>query len=349
MTLADRQPGSGGGLPDRLVAWLTTLGPLALDRPPPSLGHAAAGVGGALVAAAVVVLGIERWASTGESAQGVVLTLCLLAGSVVAMIRTTPPLAVAAVAASGVAAPAAAFFLAASGGGFPSIREVAVLAGLLVACLYGVGPWRGHTFHLALLVVAGWLLALTVGDFAFTRSGGFRTVGDTITGAGGASMALGVVYLGLGSWLHDEGVRGVATPFLGVATLALPLGAFALLRDRNTVLQGAVLMAAGAAIAFVGGRCRRRGLTWIGVGIIAFGVALVPEGVTDSAVVAAVLIGALGAALVVVAQRAAALAGEPTVTPPPPPEQPPPPGGNDEELWAPPYFGAADEPEDRPG
>ena len=343
MTLADRQ--ADGGLASRLVAWLTSLGPLAVDRPPPSLGHAAAGVGGALVAAALVVIGIERWASTGESAQGIVLTLVLLGGSVVAMARMPPPLSVAGVAASGVAAVAAAFFLAASGGGFPSLREMAVLAGVLVACLYAVGPWRGHTFHLALLVVAGWLVALTAGDVGFSQTGGFRTVADAITSAGAASMALGVVYLAVGSWLHDEGVRGVATPFLAVAALALPIGAFALLRDSNSTLQGAILVVAGAAIAFVGGRCRRRGLTWIGVGVIAFGVGLIPEGLTDSTVVGAVLVGALGAALVAAAPRAAALvgedAGQPDVIPPPPPDPP----ANDE-LWAPPYFVDDDPPEE---
>lgn len=340
MTLADRQPGRGGGngLSDRLVAWLTTLGPLAVDRPAPSLGQTTAGVGGALVAGAVVVLGGDRWASSGEEALGIVLTVGLLAASVAAMTRTQPPLTTAAVAASGVAAPAAGFFLAAMGDGLPSLREVAVLAGVMLGCLYAVGPWRGHTFHLALLATAAWVLALTLGGLGITQSGGFSTVGDTITGGGAASMAVGVVYLGLGSWLHDEGLRGVATPFLGVAVLALPIGAFVVVRDTNAVLQGLVLMASGAVIAFVGGRCRRRGLIWIGVGVVALGVVLVPGGVTDSTAAGAVLVTVLGAALVAVAPRLAALVGEGTNEPMA--AAVPPESGDD--PWAPPYFDAED-------
>lgn len=338
MTLADRGP--GGGVPGRLAAWLETLGPLAAERPPPSLGQAAAAAGGGLVALAVLILGGDRWATNGHTAQGIVLTLGLLGGSVAAIVGARPPLSTAGVAAAGLAAPGLAFFLAA-GEGFPSLRDVAVLGGILLAGLYFVGPWRGHTFHLALLVVAGWVLAITVGDLGFDRSGQLRTVGDTLTSAGAASMVVGVVYLGLASWLHDEGLRGVATPFLAVAAVALPGGAVFVVRDADEILQSVVVVAAGAALAVVGGRCRRRGSTWIGVAVVAAGAVRVTDGVTDSTAFGAVIVALAGVALVAGAPRLATLVGEPagTVEPPEPPA---------DDMWAPSHLGAGEPAADQP-
>lgn len=302
----------GGGLPAALAARFTHLGPLATARPAPALGQALAGVGGTLVAAGAVLLAGNRWVSTGTSGLAVVLVGTLLVTGVVAIVRAPPPVAVAGVAASGVAAPALSFFVTA-GAGFPSLREVALLAGALLAGLYGVGPWRGHTFHLSILVVAGWLVALSFGDFGVepSLSGGLRTIGQAVSGAGAASMVVGVVYLGLGSWLHDEGLEGMATPFLGVAALALPLGAVVLLRDSAGVLRGVVALTIGAVVALVGARCRRRGTTWLGVALGALGVVALVEGLTDSPVVEAALVAAAGAGLVLLAPTASAVVGQP--------------------------------------
>ena len=301
----------GGGAANDLATWLTRLGPLAVHRPPPSIRRALAGVGGALLAAGVVVLGGDRWASSGSSGVGLVLTSGLLVASLIAMRRPPSPVAVAGVAASGLAAPALAFFLTA-GGGFPSLREMALLAGILLAGLYVVGPWKGHTFHLSVLAVAGWVVALSFADLSVGRSvfGGFGSLADIVAGAGAASMVIGVAYLGLGSWLHDEGLEGMATPFLAVAALALPLGALAVLRDSADALQGLVALVIGVAVAFVGARCRRQGTTWIGVGLAAFGVMGMASGLADGAAVVAVLVAVAGAGLVVVAPWAAALVGE---------------------------------------
>lgn len=319
-------------MPDDLATWLTRLGPLAVRRPPPSIGRAAAGVGGALLAAGVVVFGGDRWASSGSSGLGLALTGGLLVASLTVMRRPPSPLAVAGVAASGVAAPALAFFLTA-GGGFPSLREVALLAGILLVGLYVVGPWKGHTFHLSVLVVAGWVVALSLGDLGAGRSvlGGFASVADIVAGAGAASMVIGVAYLGLGSWLHDEGLEGMATPFLAVAALALPLGALAVLRDSADALQGLVALAVGAAFALVGARCGRRGTTWIGVGLAAFGVVGLASGLADGAAVLAVLVALAGAGLVVVAPWVAALAGEGDETGPEEAVPSAPPAGPEEE------------------
>lgn len=323
MTDAVRGP---AGPPGPSAAWLARLGPLAAERPPPSIGRAMAGVGGVLVAAGVVLLGGQRWASSGSSGLAVLLALALLAAGVAATVRASPHAAVAGVGASGVAAPALAFFLSA-GGGFPSVREVALLAGILLAVLYAVGPWRGHTFHLAILVAAGWLLALSFADLGIGGSafGGFGdTVGDALSTAGAASMVLALVYLGLGSWLHDNGLEGMATPFLAVAALALPTGAFAVTRDLGGATVGVVGVVVGAAVAFVGARCGRRGTTWSGVAVAALGVVGLADAVSDRTSVVAVAVILAGAAVVAVAPQVAALVGEPPPAPPPDPDAAPP-------------------------
>jgi len=309
--LSHASRGPGGGAAANLSVWLTTLGPLAVRRPPPSIGRALAGVGGAVLAVGVVALGGDRWASSGSSGVALVLTGGLLAASLTAMRRPPSPLAVAGVAASGVAAPALAFFLTA-GGGLPSLRVVALSAGILVLGLYAVGPWKGHTFHLSVLVVAGWVVALSLGNLGVERPlfGGFASLAGILTGAGAASMVVGVAYLGIGSWLHDEGLEGMATPFLAVAALSLAVGALAVVRDSAGALQGLVALAVGAAVAFVGARCRRRGTTWIGVGLAAFGVVPLASGLSDGAAVTAILVAVSGAGLVALSPWAAAVAGD---------------------------------------
>ena len=305
------EPTAGGEA--QAVDWLRQLGPLAARRPPASLGGCVAGVGGALVAAGVVVVAGDRWASTGSSGLAVVVTAALLVASVVALVAAPAPVRVAAVSASGLAAPAAAFFLNA-GGGFPSIRGTAFVAAALLAGLYAVGPWRGHTFHLAILVVAGWLFALSLNDVGIggTFSGGLGTLGDVVTGAGVASILTGSLYLAAGWWLDDQGLEGMATPFLAVGAVALPLGTVAVVRDGGDLVGGAAALAAGAAVALVGGWCRRRGTTWIGAAVAAAGVLAVTDGLAPGGVVtSALLVAVAGVGLVVLAPLAGATVKEP--------------------------------------
>lgn len=327
------QAGAGfGTFVAKLPGWLARLGPLALRRPPVSLGRATAGVGGALAAAGAVLLAGDRWFETGSTGLAILLTLALLVGSVVAIIRPTLPghVQVAAVGAAGVAAPAMAFFVTADPV-VPSLRDMAIVAGMLLSALYLVGPWRGHTFHLSILVAAGWLFAVSLADVdAGPRFGGaFETLGDVLTEAGVASMVIGLVYLGAGRWLHASGLEGMATPFLGVGCLALPLGTFVTVRDSDELAAGLVALAVGAATALVGGRSARRGTTWIGVALGAAGVLGVMEGLSpDRAAVAGILLAAAGAGVVFAAPWAAAAAGEaPPAGPervdgPPPTERP---------------------------
>ncbi|MGH9179740.1 MAG: hypothetical protein ACRD0N_14445, partial [Acidimicrobiales bacterium] len=295
---------------------------------PVSLGRATAAVGGALAAAGVVLLAGDRWAETGGTGLAILLTLALLVASVVAMIRPELPASVqvAAVAASGLAAPALAFFVTSDP--VPSLRDLAIVSGMLLSVLYFVGPWRGHTFHLTILATAGWLFAISLADVDAGPSfgGAFETLSDVITEAGVASMLLGAAYLGVGRWLHASGLEGLATPFLGVGCLALPLGTFVTVRDSSELAGGLVALAVGAFVALVGGRSARRGTTWIGVAVGAAGVLGVAEGLSpDRAAVAGILLAAAGAGVVFAAPWAAAAAGE---APPAGPERVdgPPPG-----------------------
>lgn len=250
------------------------LGPSAVERPPLSLPGGVAATGGALLALGVAAVGFDRWGSTGSRAAPVLLSAALLvagaAGSALAPVALRP----AGVAASGIVAPALAFFVAA-GDRFPSLAAVAVVSGLLLAALYLAGPWRGHTFHLAILVVAGWLSALSLTDAGLGSAlGGGRlgSVGSYLSGAGAVSAAVGAAYLAAGHWLDREGLRGVATPFVAVGAVALSLGTVAALRDAGSLLAGVLLAAAGAAAAAVGASGGRRATTWAGLAVVGAGI-----------------------------------------------------------------------------
>ena len=315
MTAPDPAPAGTGGNgtpPGRPAgpARLRTLGPRALRRPGASLGEAAAGVGGALAAAGTIVLAGDSWASTGSSAPGLLVTGALLVSTVAVLTRVEGPARAAAVAASGLAAPAVAFF-ANAGDGFPSLRATAAVAALLLAVLYLAGPWRGHTFHLAVLVAAGWLFALSLGDAALGGSflGGFGTLADAVAGAGVASMATGVVYLLAGGWLHAGGLEGMATPFLAVGAAALPIGTVAAVEPDGAA--GAFLVVVGATTPPGRPWWRRRGTTWAGAAVCGAGVGAVAlaagsDGVTVPALVA---VGA-GVVLVALSPAAGQLVGE---------------------------------------
>lgn len=286
-------------------AWLAELGPLASRRPPVSLGGALAGSGGAVLAVGAVLVAGDRWAGGGGSALALAVTGTVLAAGAAATVLAPRAVRPAGVGAAGISAPAVAFF-ASAGGGLPALGEVALLAGVLLAGLYLLGPWRGHTFHLAILVAAGWLFALSLGDLGLDAGvvDGLDTVGEVLTGAGITSMALGVAYLAVAVWLHRRGLEGMVTPFLGVACLALPLGALAVVRDTGEAAGGAVAVVVGAGMAVVGWRCARRGTTWTGVGVAAAGVVVAARDVAPGGTAGAgLLIAAAGAGVVLVAWR----------------------------------------------
>ncbi|HVL92238.1 MAG TPA: hypothetical protein VM264_02745, partial [Acidimicrobiales bacterium] len=203
------------------------LGHLAEARPAPSPVGAAAALGGALLAGALTAVAFDSWAATGSAALALALTGGVLAAALLALASPASlprPVVPAAVAASGLAVPAFSFFTAGAGGDFPSLRPVAVLAGLALAALYLVGPSPGHTFHLALLAAAVWL-----GAVALTGPAGFLlrtgTLADALVTAGLVSAAVGGAQLAAGRWLDGAGLAGMATPLLGVGAAAATAGA----------------------------------------------------------------------------------------------------------------------------
>lgn len=272
-----------------------------------SLGGAVAAAGGALVAAGLIAVAGDRWAETGSSGGPLAVTGALLVGTALAAARAAGPAQAAAVAASGLAAPAVAFF-ATAGGGIPSPRETALAGAVLLAGLYLVGPWRGHTFHLAVLVGAGWVFALASGD-AGSLVGGFGTLADLVAGAGVASLVTGGLYLGTAGWLHARDLRGMATPFLAVGTAALAVGSVAAVQDELPTALALALV--GVAVAAVGGWARRRGTTWIGVGLVGAGIAAAGLAAGAGGVeVPALVAVAAGVVLVALAPLAGTAVGE---------------------------------------
>ena len=292
-----------------LAERLRSLGPRAVRRPPVCVGEAVAGVGGALVAGGLIAVTGDGWATTGSVAVAVAVTGTLLVTTALALAVAGGPARAAAVSASGLAAPALAFFVNA-GDGIPSVRGTALVAGLLLGVLYLAGPWRGHTFHLAVLVAAGWLFALSLGEAGLGASflGGLGTLADVVAGAGVASMAAGVLYLAAGTWLHGRGLEGMATPFLAVGAVALPVGTVAAVQDELPAAVAVFLV--GAAVAAVGGWCRRRGTTWTGAALAAAGVVGAGAAVSDGVVGTGMAAAAAGALLVALAVPAAAAVGE---------------------------------------
>lgn len=251
------------------------MGPQAAERPPPSFGSGLAGAGGALVAGAVTAVALDRW--DGGAGVPLVLTAAVLVASLAVLAGTRPaPLASAAVAASGLVVPAAAFFGVALVGGddrFPSLRAVALVAGLLLAALYLVAPAPGHTFHLAVLAVAGWLLGIGLaGSSPAVSVYGFGTVASVLSGAGVASVLVGLTELGAGVWLDRTGLRAMATPLLGVGSLALGVGAAVAWRDSGDLAAALAVVVTGGVIAAAGRVCRRRGPLWAGLGLVGAGV-----------------------------------------------------------------------------
>lgn len=252
----------------------------------------------------MAVVAYDAWAGGAPAALPPMLTAAVLVVSLVALGTTRAAVVPAAVAASGVIAPAVAFFTAAAGGEFPALRPVALLAGLLLAGLYVVGPDPGHSFHLTMLAASAWLAAV-----ALTGSGGLvlrgGTLADAVATAGLASLAAGLAELAAGGWLDRAGLVGMATPLLGVGSVASTVGALVVWQEAGALTGAVVLFTTAAALAATAlpTRTDRRGPLWAAAaaaaaGTVAFADALVPgRGLAPTALAVA----AAGCMLVAVA------------------------------------------------
>lgn len=260
-----------------------------------------AGIGGGLVAMALSVVAIDRWLTYGALAGPRLAIGAVLAVSVLLLAQPDDSLRPAAVAASGVGV-IPFFFVMAAGDGFPSFTAVAAMSGVALALLYLVGPAPGHTFHLVILAAAAWVAALSAGGTGVGEAlfGGFDTLDDLLAGAGAASLIVGTSLLAAGWWLDHRGLAGMATPLLGVGSLAAGVGAFVIRRDLGEV-AGALLAASVAVAVVMAGRPgRRRGSLWAGLALAAAGAVLLARGLVpgDDLVAEAATVAALGMALV---------------------------------------------------
>jgi hypothetical protein len=294
---ARQQPPPGvATLPGRLRA---RLGNLAEARPPVSLQDGLVGIGGAIFGVAVVVFGFDRLGESGSNGVALVLTGALLAGSIAVLARGPWELEPAAVAASCIAAPGLGFALIA-GDNNPSISVAAFIAAAIIAGLYFGGPSRGHTTHLVVLVVAAWLGAVALTQNSFTFDSEFDSPASIVADLGAVSLLVGACYLVAGWWLDRTGLAGMATPFLAVGAVALPIGAYAFGSDASEVGGGIIGLLAGAVVTFVGAQTQRRGTLWGGLALVAIAAfalvgAVAPD--DEGATVGAVLLALAGAAL----------------------------------------------------
>jgi len=264
------------------------------------------------MAGALAVAGVQRWFVLGALAGPRLATGAILILSLVVLASPAPAvLQRAAVAASGVVILPLAFLVAA-GDRFPSFTVVAVMGGGSLAVLYLLGPSPGHSFHLTVLTTAAWLAALSaagsgVGDVFF---GGFRRLDDLLAGAGVASILVGAALLVMGWWLDRHRLAGMATPLLGVGTIAVGVGMFVTVGDVGELAAGAVVLAGAAALVVVARPGCRRGVLWSGFAASAVGAVLVARSLTpgDGVLATALVVVGLGAVTVAVAAAADARA-----------------------------------------
>lgn len=282
--------GPAGWLRDR-------AGDRALSRPRPSLEDALVGIGGAVAA-----LGITTFAA-GRLADSNLISFLICAvvagGAIFLLLRGPEALHPAAVAVSGLTVPAAITFLVA-GGAELNLTIAGIVSAAALLALYLVSPAPGHTFHLTMAVIALWLVFVGVAGHTPGFSGGLPSI-DSIFSLGGAiSLVAGALFIAGGWWLDTNGLRAMATPFLGVGLLAAALGLFAIGGEHGAIVGGllAIVLGAGLCVAAAGGD--RRGTLWtgaafIGAGIFSIATDLAPDGDTGTvtALIAVVLGGAL--------------------------------------------------------
>ncbi|HVM41641.1 MAG TPA: hypothetical protein VM618_12780, partial [Acidimicrobiia bacterium] len=127
---------------------------------------------------------------------------------------------------------------------------VLALSTVLWGALHLSGPTRGRPLFLTLALAGAWLsVLLQVGldvVIAFSTLGspvfgvpGFSSDPNTAT-TGLVSLLFGTAYVGGGYLLHREGLAGTATPFAGVGSAALAVGALTAAVGRSAWVAGAL-------------------------------------------------------------------------------------------------------------
>jgi len=270
-------------------------------RPDTRFGHAAGGVAGALVVAAMIAF-VAAIDNDDPQVAGVVLSIVVLVAAVFAGYWQRGPIRSAAVTAIVLTFPALwTFAVIGDGDGTKAsdVRLVFILITVSYLAMYLLTWTRGRGVLLggALFVAATWIV-YEVAD----PSTGFGLRGGGPFGGGGLgssnpfgddnSRAVAVVmvlialgFLGATALLDRRNRHGIATPFLVVGAIYAIVGAYALGADMDSVYATGVFVAlAGLAIGVAGIFGDRRATSWLGA-LVLFGgaVTVVAQGTEDSA------------------------------------------------------------------
>src|SRR5262245_33852286 len=271
-------------------------------RPDIWFGHAAGGVAGVLVAAAVLAFVIEV-TDDDATLPGVGFNLLLIAAALAAGFFVRGPVRSAAVAALVFAIPQFwAFAVVGDGEGIDrgDFRIILLLSVATYVVFYLLTWTRGRAvlLGLALLLFTNWIVfevsdqSTPFGLGAPTQvTRGFneprQLVGndDNQTETGIVEVILAAVLLGGAVVLDRRGRAGAATPLLVVGGLQAVSAAAVLGTDADNVYAaGAFVAVAGLAIGLAGTLGRRRGTSWVGAAVLLVGALIVVINGTNDAV-----------------------------------------------------------------
>jgi hypothetical protein len=294
MTETTLMPATTG--PESPFRWRLT------HRPDLWFGHAAGGVAGVLVAAAILAFVIEV---TDEDATipGVGFNLLLIAAAVAVGFFVRGPVRSAAVAALVLAIPQFwAFAVVGDGEGFDrgDFRVILLLSVVTYLAFYLLTWTRGRAIllGLALLLFTNWIVfevadqstPFGVGSATQVTRGfeGPRQLGlddGKQTETGVTEVILAAVLLGGAVVLDRRGRVGAATPLLFVGGLQAVSAAAVLGADVDDVYAAGVFVAiAGLVIGLAGTLGRRRGTSWVGAAVLLVGaLVVVVNGTNDAA------------------------------------------------------------------
>ena len=268
-------------------------------RPDTRFGHAAGGVAGVLVVAAMVAFAAAIDQDDPQVA-GSLFSIAVLVAAVFAGYWQRGPIRSAAVTAIVLAFPLLWIFAVIGDGdgvGRSDVRLVFILITVSYVAMYLLTWTRGRGVLLggALFVAATWLVS-EVADEAprFGVSGPFGSAGldnsNVFGDDGGRSVAVvmilvGVGFLGATALLDRSKRHGLATPFLVVGAIYAIIGAYALGIDLDSAYATGICLAlAGLAIGAAGIFGDRRATSWLGALVLLFGAAtVVAQGTEDSA------------------------------------------------------------------
>jgi hypothetical protein len=323
-------------------------------RPDLRFGHAAGGVAGILVAAAIAAFVVEV-TDDDATLPGVGFNLLLIAAALAAGYFVRGPVRSAAVAAMVFAIPQVWLFaIIGDGEGVDrgDFRVVLLLSVATYVLFYALTWTRGRAVLLgvALLLFTNWIVfevadqstPFGVDAAAQVQVGGLdepqALLGndDKMTETGVVELIMAAVLLGGAVLLDRRGRAGAATPLLVVGGIQAVSAAGILGADvEDAYAVGIFVALAGLAIGLAGSLGRRRGTSYVGAAILLIGaVVVVAQGTSDAAsgqgtavfggfalIAAAVLL--LIGVLTARATHEPIDGGEPAVETPPPPEPEP--------------------------